>query len=202
MRKIVLLLCAVAFLTSCIGIESRLVLRSDGSGTLDLNYRISQLVADLGRSGSAKGVMPLPVTREDFQRGTQGAAGVTLTGFSRSENEKDITIRAQLAFNRIESLAALEAFREESPRVTVSGVTHTYTQLVVKAADKPVSKDSMEMVDTFFDGYKVSLSVETPLPIKSFTLGKLSSDKKTLTFEAPVRDLVAAEKDVVLSLSW
>ena len=68
MRKIVALCFTLALLSSCIGVDSRLTVRDNGSGTLQLTYRISQLVADLGVSSTGKSAIPLPVSRSDFER--------------------------------------------------------------------------------------------------------------------------------------
>lgn len=202
MRRTSILLIASLFLCSCVGVESRLVLRADGSGSLDLTYKVSQLIQDLGRSGTDKPIIPLPVTREDFERGLSGVPGVELRGFTRSENENDITIRAQISFDKIESLAKIAAFQDAPPEITVSGSTHSFSELIVKASAQDVSPDTLEMMDAFFSGYSVSLTVEVPSPIQSYAVGTLSADKKTLTFSAPVKDLVTAKRDVIFSLSW
>jgi hypothetical protein len=202
MRKLLLPLIGVICLCSCVGIESRLVVRADGSGTLDLTYRVSQMIADLGRSGSEKVDLPLPVTKEDFERGLQGVSGVRVSGFSRAENEKDITIHVQLSFDSIDSLSRVAAFHGESLSLSTSGTRHTFTQLVTKAETEEMSQDSLQMLDTFFDGYSISLAIEAPSPIQAYTIGKLSTDKRTLTYTASVKELVTAKSDVVLSLSW
>jgi hypothetical protein len=128
MRRLILILAAVLLLCSCIGVDSKMTIRSDGSGTLELTYRISQAVADLGRSGADKGPLPLPVTREDFERGIAGVQGVTLKSISRTENETDITIRAVLGFDSVDSLAKAAAFRDAPPSVAVSGTLHNFSQ--------------------------------------------------------------------------
>ncbi len=202
MRRIVFLLLAAAFLCSCVGVESRLVVKSDGSGTLDLTYRVSQMVADLGRTGTEKVSLPIPLTREDFQRGLQDVPGVRLASYARSENEKDITIRVQLAFDSIDALSKVAAFKSENLSLTASGDRHTFTQLVVKAAQSEISQDSIQMLDTFFNGYTVSLSFEAPSQVLSSTLGTLSQDKKGVTYTASVKDLVTSKKDVVFSVTW
>jgi hypothetical protein len=58
------------------------------------------------------------------------------------------------------------------------------------------------MIDAFFDGYSVTIDVQTPSPIQSSTIGVVSPDKKELTFTAPIKDLVVSKNDVVISLSW
>ena len=98
MRKIVILCIASIFIMSCVGIESKVTIKEDGSGALLLSYRVSQLVADLGATTSEKGIVPLPLARVDFERSLQAAHGkVRLTRFERTENEKDISIRVELS---------------------------------------------------------------------------------------------------------
>jgi hypothetical protein len=128
--------------------------------------------------------------------------GVALRSFQRTVDEKDITIRAELAFDKIESLQQIAAFRDAAPKLTSSGGRSTLTQLVVKAAQGDFSEDSLQMIDAFFDGYSVTIDVQTPSPIQSSTIGVVSPDKKELTFTAPIKDLVVSKNDVVISLSW
>jgi hypothetical protein len=202
MRKIVLLLAATLLLSSCLAIESRIAIRADGSGTLSLTYRVSQFVADLGRSSADKSVVPLPVYREDFERGLRGVQGVTLKSFRRSVDEKDITISAELSFDSVDSLDRIAAFRDAPAHLTSSGGRHTFSQLVVKGATGDLSEDTLQMIDTFFDGYAVTLTVEAPSPVQSHSLGALAPDRKQVTYTAPVKDLVASKKDVVFEVSW
>ncbi len=202
MRKCGLLLAAVLALSSCVGIDSRMSIHSDGSGTLVLTYKLSQLATDLGRPSSDEPVAPLPVYREDFERGLQGVSGVALKSFQRTVGEKETTIRAELAFDKVESLGKIAAFRDSAPTLTSSGGLHTLTQPVVHAAAAELSEDSLEMIDTLFAGYSVSLDIRTPSPIQSSSVGTLSADKRELTFAAPVKDLVASKTDVVITLTW
>jgi hypothetical protein len=202
MRRLISVLAMFLALCSCIGIDSKLTIRSDGTGTLELTYRIAQTVADLGRSGADKGPLPLPVSREDFERGLAGIKGVELKSIARTENETDITIRAVFAFDSIDSLAKIPAFSDAPPSVQVSGTRHTFSQLLAKAADQEMNQDSLQMLDAFFEGYAIKLIFEVPLAIQSYSLGTLSADKKTLTFTAPVKDLATARKDVAMSFTW
>src|SRR5271157_4603801 len=113
MRKIVILCTASVFIMSCVGIDSKVTIREDGSGTLLLSYRVSQLVSDLGTTTSEKGIVPLPLEKVDFERSLQATQGkVRLTRFERSENEKDISIRAELSFDSLDALAQVGAFHD------------------------------------------------------------------------------------------
>jgi hypothetical protein len=203
MRKIVILCSALALLTSCIGIDSRLTIRDNGSGTLSLTYRVSQLVTELGASSTGKSAVPLPLTRSDFERSVAATDGkVRLNGFDRSENEKDITIHAELAFDSVDALARIDAFHDADLKWTSQGSQRTFSQLVARTPRQPLTDDSKRMLDALFEGYDLTFVVEAPRPIKDSTLGALSPDRKTLTYKTSVKDALSTAKDLVLSASW
>jgi hypothetical protein len=203
MHKIAALCCAALFMISCVGIDSRLSIRDNGTGTLSLTYRVSQSVAQLGLSTSGKAVIPLPVTRSDFERSLAPLNGkVRMTKFSRSENEKDITIAAEISFDSLEALAQVDAFRDADLKTSTDGPRRTLTQVIGRAMPTPLTDESRRLADALFAGYDLSFIVDTPRPIQNASLGTLSSDKKTLTYTTTVKDVLAAKTDMVLSLSW
>jgi hypothetical protein len=203
MRKILTLCIVSVFLISCVGIDSTMTVKGDGSGTLLLNYRVSQLVADLGATTSEKGIVPLPLARVDFERSLQAAQGkVRLTRFERTENEKDISIRVELSFDSIDALAKVDAFHDAELKLATDGQRHTFSQLIAHAPAQPVTDDSLRMIDAFFDGYGLTFVIEAPQPIQEFTLGTLSSDKRVLTYTTSIKDLVRTRSDLVLSAGW
>jgi hypothetical protein len=203
MRKIAALCLASVLLVSCVGIDSALTIRDNGSGTLVLTYRVSQLVADLGDSRSEKGIVPLPLSRSDFERSLEGAKGkVRLARFDRSENEKDITIRAEIVFESLNALSQVEAFRDAELKTTSSGSRHTFSQLIARAPEEPVSEDTLRMIDSFFDGYNLTFAIEVPLPIQANSLGTVSANKRVLTYTTSIKDIERTKSDIVLSLGW
>jgi hypothetical protein len=191
------------FLISCVGIDSRLTIHDNGTGTLSLTYRVSQLIAGLGDASEGRRVIPLPLTRADFDRSLESARGkVRLVRFDRSENEKDVVISVELAFDSLEALAALDAFRGAEIKTGTDGSAHTFSQLISRAPRQPINEDSLRMVDAFFKGYDLTFTIEAPQPVKSSTLGTLSDDKRTLTYTTSVTDVVRTRNDLVLTMSW
>jgi hypothetical protein len=203
MRKIAVLCAASLFLISCVGIDSRLTVRDNGSGALVLTYRVSQLIANLGISSSEKGAVPLPLSKSDFERSLESTNGkVRLTRFNRSEDEKDVVVSAELSFDSLEALSQAEAFRSQNLKVATDGSLRTFSELIARAPGKPVTEDSLRMIDAFFTGYDLTFRIEAPQPIKVNSIGSLSEDKKTLTYSTSIKDLVRAKSDVILSVGW
>lgn len=203
MRKIVILCSALVLLTSCIGIDSRLTIRDNGSGTLVLTYRVSQLVTELGVSSTGKSAIPLPLSRSDFERSIAASSGkVRLTRFDRSENEKDVTIQAELAFDSVDALAKIDAFHDAELTWASQGSQRSFSQVVARTPREPLSDDSKRMLQALFDGYELSFVVEAPRPIKDSALGTLSSDRKTLTYKTTIQDVMTTSRDLIMRASW
>ena len=79
---------------------------------------------------------------------------------------------------------------------------HTFSELIARAPGRPVTDESLRMIDAFFTGYDLTFTVEAPQPIKQNSLGTLSDDKRVLTYTTSIKDLVRTKSDVVLSLGW
>ncbi len=203
MHKIAALCVAALLMVSCVGIDSTLSIRDNGSGTLSLSYRVSQSVAELGLSTAGKPVIPLPISRSDFERSLAQTNGkVRLTRFDRTEDEKDITIKAELSFDSLSALSQVDAFRDADLKPGTDGSHATFSQVIARALPTPLTDESKRMIDALFTGYDLSFTVQTPRPILSASLGTLSDDKKSLTYKTTVKDVLATKTDIVLSLSW
>ncbi|MBA7532529.1 hypothetical protein ES705_24755 [subsurface metagenome] len=80
-------LLVVFLLSSCIGIESRIKIKNDGSGQLTLKYRVSRLITHLESTETNGNVVPLPLSREEFERTVKNTDGLELVSYSRKEDE-------------------------------------------------------------------------------------------------------------------
>ena len=203
MHRIAALCVAALFMVSCVGIDSRLSIRDNGSGTLSLAYRVSQSIVQLGLSTAGKPVIPLPVSRSDFERSLARTNGkVRLSKFDRSENEKDITIRAELSFDSLIALSQVDAFQDANLKPGTDGSRTTLSQVIGRAQSTPLTDESKRLIDALFTGYDLSFTVETPRPIQNVNLGTLSADKKSVTFKTTVKDVLTTKADLILTLSW
>ncbi len=203
MHKIAALCVAVLLLASCVGIDSTLTIHDNGSGTLDLSYRVSQSVAQLGLSTAGKPVIPLPISRSDFDRSLAPTNGkVKLTKFERTENEKDITINAQLSFDSLDSLSHVAAFHDSDLKAGTDGSRRTFSQVIGRALPTPLTDETKRMIEALFTGYDLSFTVKAPRAIQSTSLGALSADKQSVTYKVSVIDVLETKSDLVLTLSW
>ncbi len=204
MKKTIILLVPVLFiLSSCLGIESRMVLKRDGSGTLTLNYKISRMIKDLELQNGEKGLLPLPVSEEDFRRAAENAEGIRLLSVKQSEDEENINIEARLEFDRVEALNGLSASGQmQLSENTGNGLRKLRQVISSGAGEEEVSAQTLEMLEAFFAGYELSFLIETPVSIKQHSLGTLSEDGKRLTYVVTIPELFRSPRDRILEIEW
>jgi hypothetical protein len=202
MRRIMLACLCAAVLCSCVSVESRLAIRNDGSGTLNLEYRIPRSVADLGRSSDGSSPVPLPVEKADFQRGIAGIPGVRLARYRRRTDDQNIVISAEIAFSRLEDLAKVPALRDAGLAFVETGGSRTLTQVVAGAPELPPTAEGIAMADSLFAGGSCSVVLQTPSPMTPGPIGSLSADRRTLSWASTVGELARRTGSVVLTATW
>lgn len=202
MKKTITLIVPVLFLlSSCLGIESRMVMNRDGSGTLTLNYKISRMIKDMELQNGEGGMLPLPVSEEDFRRTAERTQGVRLLSVKQSEDEENISIEARLEFDAVEALNGLSAPGQMQLSYEAAGGTQKLRQ-VLSAAAGEVTPETVEMLETLFAGYELSFLIETQTPIKRHSLGVLSEDGKQLTYGVTIPELYSSRQDILLEVEW
>ena len=194
MKRLLLPALCVAALSSCIGIQSQISFDRDGSGTVQLSYRICQFLRD-------DPDLPLPASREDFRRAVAGAPGLRLEALSQREDEQDVTIEARLAFDRVEALNALGG--QLGLSYAAQGDSRVFRQRLY-AGQPPggLPEESLKMVETFFQGYEISLELSSPVPISSCSLGQLSEDRRTLRYRTTIPELLKHRDELTLEITW
>ncbi len=195
-KRLLLPLLLVLSLSSCLGSQSQFSLNRDGSGTLRLDYRISQFMRE-DRS------LPLPLSRQDFQRIVEAAPGLKLLSLSQKEDENDVHISAALSFDKPDSLNALWDPERIGLAYGEEGGRHVLRQLLYRGRQaEEVSPDSLKMIETFFQGYELSYQFNAPAPIQSASVGELSQDRRSLSYKTTIPDLLKQQDKVLLEIAW
>ncbi len=194
---------------SCLGIEMDVKINSDGSGEVDMAFHISQIFFQLDPEQQD---VPVPITREELESSYEGVDGVTVVNVSEEDTEEKKIITATLAFDNFEALSAGDEEMFQGSTLTSSGGRTVY-RAVLKEAVEPdmeeaedLSQDAgqEEMVKQYFQGYNFIYRVRAPRKIRSHSIGTLSDDDRTLTFEMPMYDFneMKNSEPLVLEVSW
>jgi hypothetical protein len=202
---LVLLLC----LGSCLAVSADIALNADGSGTLALEYRMSLRLKALGEQDGNERWYPLPAGRADFERTLQRLPGLTLLSFLSKEDEKDLVVTVKLAFSDPKDLAAfLDAFGE--------GAVYTPGRLLLTLYEGG-GTGNRELESLFAEissGYPVEIRLSLPeegtLAVLDKSGGPASPVKgagieaqgKTLSFAAPLAEILSARSGLSLDFRW
>jgi hypothetical protein len=83
---------------SCVGVTADIRISHDGSGVIDLEYRIPSGVEGLGRLDGNAGWPIVPVGRADFERTAARIEGLRLRSYSARESGGDCIYTAKFSF--------------------------------------------------------------------------------------------------------
>jgi hypothetical protein len=192
----------VVLLSSCIGIESDLRIRQDGSGVLTLSYTVSQFIKNIDAGRSEK-QLPLPANEEEFRRSAERIEGLRLTDLEEREDEENVYIRAELEFDNVEAVNALGREGQLGITLETQGGTTTFRQLIYEGQQgEEVTEESLKMIETFFEGYELVYSVTVPAQVRDHTLGVLAPDGRTVTYTTTVPDILRTSEPLFLEVVW
>jgi len=204
MKKYVLpvLIVFTLSLYSCLGIDETITINGDNSGSIVYTYTIAKEIKDLGSFGEMKKALPLPVLEDDFQMICKDKKGLRLASYSSKENEKNIIIRAEVAFSSLAALDALSLPDDPIMKSEITGKGTSLTLVIPAASNTEVTDDSLSMAQEISKGYDIVLVVKTPKIITGHTLGDVGTDGRTITYKTSVYDLAKTKQDQLFTIQW
>ena len=93
-------------LSSCVDISMDITLNRDGSGTIALEYLVSQSLESLGRLDGNERWNTIPVGRADFERTMDRLPGMKLLSFTSREQGRYLATNAKMEFSNLRALMA------------------------------------------------------------------------------------------------
>jgi len=212
MKKLMLLLGIAILLSSCIGIKSNVSFNRDGTGTINMEYRISKMLTEMGEAD-----VPLPVSEEDMKTAVSGNPNLTLKKVSQREDEKDVYITSEIEFKNVSEFTDLESFGQMPMSLEEKGGEVIFTQMISEgkseaappgetkegeSAPEEMDAATKEMMASFFEGYELSFEVNAPTEITYHNLGELSANRKSVTYSIPLLEMDSLEEETVLEVRW
>jgi hypothetical protein len=207
---------AVAFvllLNSCIGISSAITLSRDGSGTMQLIYRIPLSLESLGKLDGNEKWLTVPVGRADFERTLDRLPGMRMRSFSSKPEGKDLITRVGLEFDDIESLAGfLDATGQGVSLIREQGAVRL--SFILSGGTAGADPELLSLVSSLSAGYEMEFIFSAPeeaaitlysgegKPIDSFPGGDMTPRGKQVSFKVPMADLLSSRDGLGLEIRW
>jgi hypothetical protein len=199
------------FFSSCIGIKTNITIRNNGTGTIDLEYRISRIAESLGKLDGNEGWPVLPVGKADFERTISRIDGLRLTSFSVRDDEKDRVIRAKMDFSRPEALIDFLDAPGQRAHLIREEKKHRLS-LTLGGGTQNQDPELMELVETVFRGYAIELGITFPRDITltdgsgrkidALPVGNVRETERNIRFSSPMADLLLTKEPVLMEVLW
>jgi len=227
MKKKLLFLClcgaAMILMNSCLGVAADISIRADGSGTIALEYRVSQMLESLGRLDGNENWPAIPVGKADFERSIARIPGLRLSSFSakdipHSSGGRDLLTKVTLEFK---DTAALLAFLDSTGSLSAAGNHATLVQetrnaqtanvlrlVLLDPSDSPANADLRSLLREVSAGYELSISVSAPknaaisMTPSSVPAARLTSRGKKVSCTIGMGDILELNEGLALEIVW
>ena len=192
-------------LASCIGIEAAAKMDAKGSGTLSMEYQISNEFAQIGTLETTSS-LPLPLSREDIEKSLRGIEGVQLKTYSQNSRANTIIVSFTLSFDSPSHLAYyLDPAGKFVQYSQENGISHL--RLTLGDTIQPLNK---EMKDALYEkvkpyNFKFTFEASQAAPeisIQNADFFKTTTSGKKITLESSMADLLTSIDPPRIDISW
>ncbi len=197
------LIAGVLLLSSCIDVNESVTMNPDGSGVVDLSYRIARMMNDLHTQTGSNQLLPLPTDPTVLQQALQSAPNLTLMSFTPEQTSQDVGANLKVQFADVSSLdQALGNFGYGGATYLSASGLATFTQTLYPGNPNGVSPETLQLVKQLFSSYRLSFTLKAPRRIRVVNIGSISSDGTTATYSTTVPDIIQSTTAVVWEVSW
>ena len=199
---VIILFGFVFLLTSCIDIESKIVLTETGSGTIEFTYTVSSVALSMDEADGSGSFLPIPVGEVDFRRTVLAVPGLSLQSYSRSASGDTTIIKAALGFTDISALNLFVGGDEEVFSLKNEGAATVFSQTVTSGGSEEVDARSRAFLEAFFKPYNLKFSLTAPRAIKKSIpeTGNVSGRDAKISY--PLIGVVDSREPIVWRVEW
>ena len=210
-----LLLCfaLTLLLCSCIGVSADITLNQNGSGTIALEYRISNTLDSLGKLDGNERWNTIPVGRADFERTLDRLPEMKLLSFFSKEDERNQIISLKMEFQKLETLLAfLDASGMRSSLKGNAGSGQL--SLVLSKSGELNNPSFASLLAEISEPYSVNFSMtfsgdsslrlqnDVGLEHKKTPKAEIISKGKKVSFSLPLYEIISSSEGITAEFSW
>lgn len=192
-------------LASCVGIEATAKMDAKGSGTLSMEYQISNEFAQIGALETTPS-LPLPLSREDIEKSLQGIEGVQLKSYSMNSKANNIVISFTLLFD---SPSHLANYLDPAGKFVQYSQQNGISRLKITLGDaiQPLDKQMKDAIYEKVKPYTFKFTFEASQAAPEFSMQnadffKTTTSGKKLMLESSMADLLTSVEPPQIDISW
>jgi hypothetical protein len=200
-------------MAACLGTETGIDIKRDGSGTINMTYRISNELFTLGALPGNEGAPPLPVGRGDVERTFSRIPGMEMTSYSEKGDERDRIFSIAAKFDNLDALVSYLDGQGSLATIRHDGGM-TSLSVNLGADSSALDPELAPMLPIIFDGYYMDFKISLPrsctvsytdkdgteLPAPPY--GETSTTANSVSFHAPMADTLAETGTAVMTVTW
>jgi hypothetical protein len=200
-------------LTACLGMETEIDIKQNGSGTVNMTYRISNELFSLGTLPGNKNSPPVPVGREDFERTFNRIAGVEMVSYSEREGGGDKFFSVKAKFENLDAL--VNFFDAHGRQLTLIHGDDGRTILSIRLDmnQETIDPDMAPILPLIFENYFFDFNISVPrdcevsymdsggVELPAIPFGETTVAAKSAAFHSPIADLFSGGSGTMV-ISW
>jgi hypothetical protein len=129
-------------------------MRRDGSGRINMEYRVSNMAEVIGRLDGNENWPIVPVGRADFERSIERIEGMRIVSFSSREGTQNTVYNITLEFNNTDALVKFL----DSSGGSVSFEAGRLDIVLLDSYSQIINPELLELMQQVFSGYNLSIS--------------------------------------------
>ena len=203
----------VLLLASCFGVDADITLNANGSGTIALEYRVSQSLDALGRLDGNERWNTIPVGRADFQRTVDRLPDMRLLSFSSRQDARDIIVSVRMEFSSIQGLLAfLDA---SGRRSSFSGNAGAGRMAFTLSEGAGIANPELaRLIAGISEGYSVRISMGFPgeatlavsdnqgRPLPAIPGSEIHASGRRVSCSFPLYHVLTSPEGIIVEFRW
>ena len=189
-------------LSSCIDMETKIELNSQGSGTLELVYIVSSALVQLGSTASPGVNLPLPIAEEDFRQTVASIPGLALRSYERKDEPDKSIIKASLTFSALSEVNQL--FGGKNPVISQGqeGTDRVVEVTIASGTPGGLDPKTKELVNAFFSTYSLKFHLTLPQAVKRTSVPQSVVQGNTAQLSIPVVQALEQTDPLKWKIYW
>jgi hypothetical protein len=202
MKKLLIFGLSLIFL-SCIGIDSKMTLAADGSGTIELVYTVSAVARDWDTAETgAESPLPIPINETDIRRSVEAVPGLSLESYSRTEEADTSVINVRLRFASLDALNSFVSGSDAHFSLTQEGNRTVFEQVISPGSGGEIDERTGEFINAFFKTYTLNFSLTAPRAITRTSPSGGNSSGAQASFSVPLAAALESREAIVWRVEW
>jgi len=200
-------------LNSCLGVSAGITIKADGSGTIALEYCVSQELESLGRLDGNERMPAVPVGKTDFERSVARIPGLKLSKYSSKDirntsGSRDLVTNVTLDFKDSSVLLAFLDSAGSHAALVQDGAGKLLRLTVLEPSRGLTDPDLLSLLREISEGYNFSVSFSLPgnasveMFPSSVPAAKLVSNRKKVSFSISIGELLSLKEGLALEIRW